>query len=440
VNTPQQYKAGDSWNFVWTDIDRRIVFERVHEHSDGEISADVWVKTAEERAETGKIGHVYWGRIPNLASSRSKVEWVNAVKARSPLSNGHDWGNLLEYATVKLAEAIAEPEPVVDLSEVMVPDCRDYLVPWLLPKGEPTHLFANSEGGKSLFAAFLAVSLSTGIELPNGLKPCRVGSVLYIDYETHKAEMGRRVQWIARGLGVKCPKVYYLRPYRPFALEIGAIRKRASEVRADLVVLDSVTFCTERKLVDVDSAAEVYAALDSLKTTAMTIGHVSKDVAGKSGQGSAFGSMAWRAKARNSWELKSIEAENGDKLISLFHDKDNNGAKFKGAMGFRIHFDDVKKAMSIKGLNVEDEPELAMHGSQRMQIRAALKREGCLTLKEIEEETGIAAKTVGVVIKRMPEAVEVTVGGRGRGNAAKWGLAAYPQTPIAPPEPEEIPF
>ena len=46
------------------------------------------------------------------------------------------------------------------------------------------------------------------------------------------------------------------------------------------------------------------------------------------------------------------------------------------------------------------------------------------------------------MLKKMPEAIEVTVGGRGRGNAAKWGLAAYPQaTSTTPPDPgEEIPF
>lgn len=440
MNLPQAYKQGDQWNFVWADIDRRIVFDRLHEHSDGEISADVWVKTANERAETGKIGHVYWGRIPNLASSRSKSEWIKAVATRSPLANGYSWDNMLEYATVKLAETIAEPEPTVDLSEVTVPECRDYLVPWLLPRGEPTHLFANSEGGKSLFAAFLAVSLSTGKELPNGLKPSKVGRVLYIDYETHKVEMGRRIQWIARGMGVPCPRVHYLRPYRPLPLEIGTIRKRVSELGIDLVILDSVTFCTERKLTDSESAAEVYAALDSLKTTALTIGHITKGEARVAGRATAYGNMAWRAKARNSWEMKSTESESGDKLISLWHDKDNNGMKCKDVLGFRIHFDEVKHTMTMKELNVEDEPELVQHGSQRMQIRALLKSEGVMTVKEIAEQTDIPVKAVSKVLKRMPEAIQVEVGGRGRGNAATWGLAAYPQASAAPPEPEDIPW
>lgn len=425
MNTPVYQRIGDSHVFTWLDVGDlgiAIYFDGLRESSDN-LNAIINVKTALPIDGTEKQGHIHFA-TPNLYSDQTRERLAKRLGEKTDIKK-EIWDSMLEYATVKINEIITEPESLEDLSEGEIVTDRDYLLPWLLPANEPTHWFADSEGGKSLMAMFVALACTLQLEMPNKLRPTRKCNVLYLDYETHKDEMKRRLQKICNGLGIPRPRIYYMRNYRPLVAEIGHIRKKAQEINAGLVILDSVTFCTDKKLIDTESAAEVYAALDSLKTTVLTIGHITKEDAKATGRASAYGNMAWRAKARNSWGIRSAESENGDKLMAFWHDKDNNGAKRRNPLGFRIKFDDEHHKITFHYLNVEEEPDLAKHGTQAFQVRACLKHAPePLTVKDIADETGLDGKTVSVVLKRMPDAMIVEGGGKGRGNAAKWGLRA----------------
>ena len=354
------------------------------------------------------VGEAYGPVAFDMTSMSKRREAVDAL--RKGVLQADYWASIIDLALrigIKSQEDTAE---FINLgTEERPTDTEQWLIPDFIPKGEPTLFYADSGTGKSMVALTLAMSVSTGMPLLDGIEaPTEPGSVLYLDWETNKQAMMKRMDRVINGLNSKASADRQLEP-EDFDVQYvrctSSLDSMASKIQAwvtknacALIVIDSALFAvgSTGDANDSSTATAFMELVRSFGCTALIVSHVSK-----ANPKEAIGSTFWKAGARNAWLLEK-EQEMGTKYtdVALKHKKSNDSELFN-PIGLRMSFDKEADALKFEKFKVsESTGELSKDLPARHRIIQLLKTTGGLTAKAIADELGIADSGVFMALSR----------------------------------------
>ena len=336
----------------------------------------------------------------DLISLSRRRDAVSVLKNRQ---KGDDWDAILDVACRVAKNTQEDDSDFLDLSKtkIEIPE-EQWLVKGLLGKKKPTILFAEGGTGKSMIGTALSMSVSTMIEVIDGIQPMDTGQVLYLDWETDEEEFGSRVQAMCRSLNKKGranqPLVQEDFPitYRRCTDSLVALQPRLSKWldnnTCPLIVVDSLIPALDGDANDSETARRFMNILRSFETSVMILSHTSKE-------GKLFGSTFWWNLARNVWSV-SKEQDMGENYvdIALSHKKSNNSRLYP-PIGIRMNYEN-----GVADFERIELGQLSANLSQslpiRTRIREELKTGKLMTASEISEELQVSLESVSMALKR----------------------------------------
>ena len=274
------------------------------------------------------------------------------------------------------------------------PPPRAWVLPGRLPVGATTILYGDAGTLKSWTAIHVAVCVAAGAPwLGQDVAP---QPVAYVDVELDEDEFLRRAYPLARGLGLPgVPKgLHYLQLEGSLAgpATIGAVAPWLAEVKAGLVVLDSLSVACSGA--DLERPAAMTDVMQRLRAwgTVLALDHIPKPPPGvNQSHLRPFGSQFKYAIARSVLQMHT--AETGQALI-LRHVKSNFGPR-QDPLGIRVAFGDGR--ITLEGLPL-DSPELAGLDENLPAVeqvaRALGEQPQGATPVELAADLGMGVKTV----------------------------------------------
>lgn len=387
---------GLGWRAVLCNRTVRITVRRLrHDHGSLRGYLDV-----EFRPEGARRVSRLAGEQINLSSGRDRSGFANRLLERAP---GIEWRNLIDAFCVEVEARESAGPKLVWIGNLPEPIDGGWLIEGLVERNQTTSIHADGGVGKSWLALAAAVSVTTGLEVLPGYAPTRTCKAIYCDYETDDDTMNKRVQQIARGLGIEHPDIGYVRMEMPFSDSIEFLLQMVQEAGAGLVIVDSV----EAAMAGSTSAgaglnegpAKMNRALRRLGISALLIDHISAEQSGqKEVVKKAYGSVFKRNWVRLAYHLKQSRDTGGDDVrhLALYTAKRNNGRDFP-PVGMAWEINEERCRWWREEI---DDPELEAGLPTAERMVAYLRREGPSQPSVIAEETGLAGGTVRSTLKR----------------------------------------
>lgn len=323
--TPQVDFLGNQSIVTWPGTDYRIRLTDIHQGDHG-VYAQIWIERA--HSKNGSRPVIYWSELA-LGSGDRREAVARTVSNQTNLTP-EQWSGRLTQACTLTVMKFREGEEVVAAHDIDPPEAPAYFLYPLLPLNETSILFGQGSAGKSWFATAIALSAAAGQTMCKGVQPPVNCPVLYLDWETSAAEFGRRLTWLADGMGVGMPdEVYYRHCSRPIASELGQIQLMIHDRGVEFLVVDSLSMAVGGDLTNAADAREAMEALASLRdVTVLALAHVTKErIKEGRGPGSAYGSVMFTNQGRSDWEIISGEQHEAESTtymnLGLFQRKTN---------------------------------------------------------------------------------------------------------------------
>lgn len=287
------------------------------------------------------VGAAFRTRL-NLESDRARSSTAKELATRF---KGQEWKDLLEEITNKTLQEFEKGEPVIELHSNDAAPALDYLIYPLVPAGKPTVLFGDPGSGKSQLAVVLNILAAFAGWDDNPLRlipPKKSMRGLVLDWEADEDDWRRQLAWFTQAFDLGYATLFYRRCSLSLGHDLDAIKAHIEMVRADYVIIDSVSLAAGGDLNHMDVATNFFRATrqltypDGRPLTSISLAHTSKDRDSK--QKTILGSVLFEAGARNVWEVRAQEDEPEDILdIALFHRKSNLSKKHP-PLGYRIQY------------------------------------------------------------------------------------------------------
>lgn len=133
----------------------------------------------------------------------TKTFYRNFADTAKEINPSMPWLMWFQAFLLHTTEAIDRPTPLIRVQEIPLTEpTADYIADLVLA-GVPNLLWAQGGTGKSWLGAWVALCIATGT--PWLGHPARRGNVLYYDWEAGPDAFRRRIDKVARGLGVEVP-------------------------------------------------------------------------------------------------------------------------------------------------------------------------------------------------------------------------------------------
>jgi len=166
-----------------------------------------------------------------------------------------------------------------DLASFPEPPPQKYLLDGFIPEGKISILFGDGGSCKSYIALAIGLHIALGRDFC-GLAT-KAGRVLYLDAETHREAVLRRLYPLIRGLREKelpVKRLVYRHLPGPLCTpEVqNLVAKDVQTFQASLVVLDSLTIASGDDMNDAQAAMRTLQVVKSWSTTALVIDHIPK--------------------------------------------------------------------------------------------------------------------------------------------------------------------
>lgn len=380
--------------FTLTFHEEQITFEAARLLEDRTtVKGEIRVRS--ERTE--KRGHLHRAQF-NFTSTRSRSELRGALE-RATKGLDIDWDAILQWVCEIVLDEHRMGEKEVMLSEQKFAEAAVYHISPLIEDRQSTILYGEGDSGKSWLALTMAYLMCTGNE-HLGLRPLNDpehgGAVLYLDWETDKKTIWRRLTMISKGFGTPIPPLLvYRQMLLPLAQDVERIRELVEEYDARLVILDSGVPACGDALKGAEVAA-YFRSLQSLKCSTLTIAHVAKE----DRKDRPFGSISWRNLARSLWRATANDDRKGedDLLVRLSNTKNNNDARQRD-LAFRFAFDNRERLVKISRAQSEDVEVHEGTLTNLQKIKVAL-RPGALPVALLAEKAGVSESIVRTEISR----------------------------------------
>jgi len=300
MSKPVVRQIGARQEFYWESQKIYALVNRIREHSDGRITAEVNFKIDKSDIPP----HILHSQA-SLLSTRSKKDLVKELEDRYSLPQGQ-WAGMVEQLCVISLDNYRKGKPAKEIWPA--PDGEEvpkseFLVAPLLYEGKPTILFGEGSTGKSYLALTLAIMTQLPFyDNPLWLSP-KQAQTLYLDYEGDEDEFRKRLTSLERGFNLPSTPILYRECELPLVDDIDHLEQIVAEYGIGFLVIDSLGVASgNTSLNDAATATAFYSALRRLKVTSLTITHTSKDSEAK--RASPFGSVYFTNLARSVFEVR----------------------------------------------------------------------------------------------------------------------------------------
>ncbi len=371
---------GTRQEFYWEKEKIYALVNRIREHSDGRVTAEVALKVNKPDIPP----HILHTQV-SLLSTRSRKDLVRELEDRYPLPQGQ-WMSMVEQLCVisldnhRKGKPAKEVWPALDSEEIPM---SELLIGPLIYKDKPTILFGEGSTGKSYLAMTLAIVAQLPFtNNPLGLLP-KQANTLYLDWEADENEFKKRLTELERGFDLPPTPVLYRECELPLVEDIDHLEQTIAEYRIGFLIIDSLGIAAgNANLNDAATATAFYSALRRLKVTSLIITHMSKEAETK--RATPFGSVYFTNLARSVFEVRKYQEEEANEIAIDLVQRKNNQGPVLSHQGFKIIFEPGKTL--IKRLEVETVPEFLEKLSLKARIAALLKEEGRASVGRIAEE------------------------------------------------------
>jgi len=261
----------------------------------------------------------------------------------------------------------------------------------------PHGVFRGKGVGKSELAQTIYIILSLPWpDNPLGWQPPnRPVKTLYLDYELPGYIAQGRVQEIVRGHNLPEVILHHRRCKIPLAHDIEAVYNHVHNLKAEVVIIDSLARAAGGPLNETEPANAFSEALDKLETTSLILGQTSKNPDTK--RKSIYGSTLFTYYARSIWELCKAEENPPDYLnCALFH-RDANLTRRFPEVGIQIHFNGTSTTVERQSVSLSDFIE-------KISVQKAITQElrhGKLLLRDLKDRLGVNENTLKSALTRM---------------------------------------
>jgi hypothetical protein len=398
LSEPIFENKGTKYLITWPDIKLHAEVSRISMNHDTTKCLCIFTSSYE-----GANPHILQTRL-NLESTRARNDLAKDLATRYQIGQSIDWKAITEYLTVKVLREYEKGEPIILLTSDDEIKPLEYLLYPIAPLLKPTVIFGEPGAGKSQIAIIFSMTLC----LPwhdNPLKlvpPHESVVTLMLDYEGDPEDAQRQLVSLTKGMSLPYVELHYRRCSLPLAEDIESIRNHVEDIKAQCLIVDSVSLAAGDDPSKPNVATTYFRQLRQLHITSISLAHTSKNK--ESQTKTIFGSVMWEAGARSVWEIQGQEEEDAFD-IALFHRKANLSKKFN-PQGYRITYKD-KLPVNVSWHNPKEVAEFVEKMSTTDRVLDLLK-EGAASMKDIAESLGVATNTAKVSLHRLKKKGLVT--------------------------------
>ena len=395
MNKPTVTEGAGSYVLKW-DEGVTIDVTRARQHqSDGRVTGEVAVRFG----ENGSTSLLHRAQF-NFSSTQARNTLSKALGGRV---KEIPWDDALEQMCFSVVDWVRRGEPVVELWGGEDAKRPEYLAEPLIIKGYPNIIFGDPGSFKSALAA-LCIAIVTlpwkrnPLELPT---PDVHTNCLYLDWETDRDTVDWTLARLFKGHQLPPFPMQYRRCAAPLPSDIEALRELIDDVKAELVVIDSLGMASGGEDLNKSGAAiGFYTALRQLNVTSLILAHNSKDRESKTR--SIIGHQYYTAQARNIWEAKKVQETGEDEIdLALFHRKAPPFAKYSAPIGAHVTF--TEDSMTLTAQNATTVREFVADMGLKAQVKDAL-RDGAMTVKDLADTIDGNQASIKTILNRLRSA------------------------------------
>jgi len=356
----------------------------------------------------------------NLLAPRSRDDYCRRLKPLCPGLTDFNWEEALRWIVPLALQVKRKGEPVIELgkfdAEIKKPswDCYPLVV-----SGMPNILFGDRGSLKSKLVLILSVIMM----LPYGdnefglVAPKKSLSVLKLDYEATQDADEYEWRRILRGMDMEgCLQLKYRACRRPLADDIEAINNHADNIKADVIIVDSLGPAVGGNLNDSEPALKFAEATRQLNRTTIIPAHTAKNQFGKR---TVYGNAFYENLARNIWEVNKEEEEDSEdsiQHIALHQTKSPPFSPHHKDIAFQFDFDQEAERIVVSKYDPNKMDIVNEKKGNGIKILETL-REGKLSPKIISENIGVTETVVRTTLYRLLKSQKVIKVGE------EWGLS-----------------
>ncbi len=409
---PTITQTTNGYCFDFLDAKIKLLVSRVHVHTDGRVTGELEIKYLDgEKANTINPASTF-----NFSSDTTRSRLVKSMQIKR---NNTDWATIIDYLCKNVLELSRCGEPVIDVyagDETAIPP-RYLLDPFII-ENYPNVIFGDPGTLKSTLALLLSQLMM--LPCPDNVLGLTVSSesmrVLYCDWETDEATIKWQLTLLQNGLGISPLFVHYRRCSLPLAQELEGMRAAIADKNIKVLVIDSLGLACGGELKEAQPALEFFKALRTLNITTLILAHCPKPQEGVKTK-SIYGSMYFRALARNVWEIQKSQEQGSDTAnISLYHDKPAPFQNIHKPLGYKFIYDNKSVIVECEDPKTIEEFLQRMCTSERI---LKLLETRAMTQKEMKEELGLSYAALSMAMKRLLNKKRVV-----KLADEKWGLIA----------------
>lgn len=270
------------------------------------------------------------------------------------------WHNIIDqvciYAIRKIRDEI---EPLVMLNSDYGQKRPEYVLYPLFVKNSPNVIFAERGSAKSQFMTLVDIVLSVPLYNNNlgfNISPNDKHNILYLDWECDADTVGWAKECLLNGFNIGWCDLPYQRCSRPLADNIDFYIRRADEVKADIVIIDSLALAVGDNLNETEPAQKFFSALRQINATPIIIGQTSKDILSK--RKTIYGNALYEYIPRSIWEVtKKQEPGSHEMVVTLSNRKPPPFSTYHEPIAYRFIFDENKTTVETTEAYFNDKDE-----------------------------------------------------------------------------------
>jgi hypothetical protein len=133
----------------------------------------------------------------------------------------------------------------------------------------------------------------TGRNLPGGFCPQETGPVKYVDWETRHEEVGRRLYWLARGVGIPVPAIAYRRQAQTIIKDIREVGRLVQRIQPAFVIIDSAFGAVGGEAKEAQPFTDFYGVPWRLNATSLVLSQISREGADDPKKANSYFHAAW---------------------------------------------------------------------------------------------------------------------------------------------------
>ncbi len=263
---------------------------------------------------------------------------------------------------------------------------RRYVVDPLIAEDETTGIYAHGDTGKSMIAAFVALTCGAGHTIIGAVRASGPRRVLILDWEASQATWDDRIGRLADGCGLDVPEgmILYREMTVPLLAELEAIREEALALEVGLAILDSLAPAIGQGATESDAVIPTMTALRRLAPAArLVLAHVSWSESEKT-TARMFGSVFGHNLTRSIWELRRDHEDAEGLALTLTHKKHNHTPRPHPPIGLRL-VSTASGQLCPEYLDPATVARVATGGSKMHRVRTTMAALGSATIEQIND-------------------------------------------------------